>query len=874
MKPEAGERPRADRRVLGIPIALAAWLEVFFFLPVHVFWISYKCAPFGADNRVAALAVATPFAVMAVVGLAMLYPRVRTAVARVEWMLHLTGAAGWTVLLAYLVLRDPFNPGLPLSWPLCMWSVSASFILLANLALHARTSGNATALYPASGWVAAMAVAIMSWAALLWLGSGMAWPPYYWSLSIVFHALAAPLSRRQALTPPEFRVRPFTRVVAFSEALFIAAVLTAVMLRLVFSGQISGMAEWKYAHFVGFLGSGWFVGGAAAALVLHRVRGKLLGHSAALALLFLTEVSARWPVSLALGYAIPALFLATVRVGPLGYALAALTAACAWFLGLLGFTLSGVITVANMGAAPVDTLAGRAVLAAALLLALWAVLAAEDYRRRRHLNAVQQEIPSTPVPTPAALTYAAVWALAAAPMIALLLTAMWPPVWFQRAPRVVVGEPTGICHAGYSSSDEEYAILRKLGVRLIRIPFYWTQIQPDKETWDFSTCDQFMAAADKHGMKVLAVLAFDNNAVEKSADGAARNVYLAPEDLPLFAEFIARTVERYKDRVYAWEIWNEPDIPQFWGGTTEEFYPVARTAADAVRAAAPDARLLGTAMTSMLGLYSAPGIEGLHASGALRQVDHPAMHTYVSDPRAYYNEFRRVQNAAAKHGHPGPVWITELGGPTGGVYPWLIPASLRPGHLLKAYTIATSLGIEHLFWHCYQDADPETLRRDPLNSEWYFGLVRHGGEWKPAAYAYRLFSTHCSNSVIRSDAVHVRGGIAARQLRSALYRRDNGESALVLWYESGLRPGARALVSLDLGALEEPAVVHDIRSDDTSLLVKDGLDIGEEPRLITFTAPDADTPVRIVVTGSPADGAWLLLLAAALGVSAATSRRM
>ncbi|MBN1346964.1 MAG: hypothetical protein JXQ73_30015, partial [Phycisphaerae bacterium] len=206
----------------------------------------------------------------------------------------------------------------------------------------------------------------------------------------------------------------------------------------------------------------------------------------------------------------------------------------------------------------------------------------------------------------------------------------------------------------------------------------------------------------------------------------------------------------------------------------------------------------------------------------------------------------------------GSVWITELGDPDGGVYPWLASSDLLAEHAIKAYAIATSLGIEKLVWYCYRDSGLDTQRKAPDNAEGFFGLLGPGGQWKPAAHAYRLFSKNCSNSVIRSDLVGLTGGIAARQLRTGLYRRDDGESVLIMWFEPSLRPGAHARVSIDLGELERPAVLNDITSTYTKELLDDFVDVTEKPLFITYKAPSSEAPVRLHADSSPADAMWLM----------------
>lgn len=848
-----------------------AWGETLILIPLHLFWVLSKSTPFAAENARGALLVAAPLATLAAVGLLAQVRAARSALLRLEPLLHWTAAATTAILLAYIALRDPFQPGVPITWPLGFWSACMAFALAANLATHLRLRRPGEG----SGLSGSALVAVGLWAVLLGLAAGMTWAPWFWTASILFHAAMAARTNRDESpvdAPPPTAADRIESATAFIEGLAMATLLPAALLRFVFVCELSGPMEVRYPELVSLGAGPWFLAGTALALAGARFRLAFVSHAVPIAVLTFSGRDAAWPLSLVAGYALAALFAGARRQGALAWALTAAATATAWVVGLFAFTMAGLIVVFEFGLAFTQRLAGTTGVVAAALYGLWLLAAFLGYLRARHRPDAAD---ATPDPCPArggcALAYLAMWLLALAPAAVLLVTALWPPVRFERAPRIEVGSVSGLCHAGYTHTDEEYAVLHELGVRLVRIPFYWGALQPRADTWDFSSIDAFMDAADRNGIRVVAVIAFDNDKVEQSPEGARRNVFLAPEDFPLFQEYVRRTVDRYKDRVYAWEIWNEPDIPLFWGGTMTEFYGVARAAADAVREAHPDARLLGTAMTSMFGLYSAAGIEGLHAAGALDRVDHPTMHTYVSDPRAYYHEFLRVKNAAAKFGHPGAIWITEIGVPDGGMYPWCTTDEMAAEHTLKAYTIATALGIETVLWHCHKDMDLDTLRDKPLNSEGYFGLLDHEERWKPPAFAYRLFAEHCNDSALRADLVRVTGGLAARQTRTALYRRADGASALVLWFEPGLRRGARARVRLDLGALAEPATLHDIGSDYRKRLVHDVVDLTERPLFITFDAPDTDTPVRIAASASPTDAAWLLLLAMVVAGSGAAA---
>ena len=828
---------------------------------MHAFWMLYKSTPFPAENGPSALVAALPLVVIAIVGLAMRLRAARVAIVGIESLLHLSAAACMAILLLYVTLHDPLDPVLPLTWPLCFWGISMAFALLANLALHERMRGCQADAAARTRWVLAVATGLALWVALVWIAAGMAWAPYFLTVSVVFHSIMARMAR-QACSADAIRI--VTRrgrlesTVAFAEVLFAVALMLTALLRFLFTCNMSGTAELKYFQFVDIATVPWFTAGAMLAVLASRFRFAFLAHALIVAVFLLSGESSTWPISLAMGYGLPVVFLASSRQGAFAYALSVAATAGMWLLGMLCFMLAGVIILYDVGLDFAKDLVSYMRVVTPVLYVAWLASAGLSLRRSKGESPpVARSEASTPY-WARGLTFAAICVVILAPVFCLFKMTMSPPVWFDRAERVEVGEPTGFCHAGYSRSDEEYATLDELGAKLLRVDFRWDSIQSDPETWNFANLDAYLDAANAHKANVLAVLAFDNDNVERSPSGSKRSCYIAPEDIPLFLEYIRRTVGRYKNRVYAWEIWNEPDMPRFWTGTAEEFYELARRTAETVRQVHPEARILGAAMTSGVGAILAREVEGLHTSGALKEVDHPTMHTYLSDPRGYYNEFLRVQNAAAKNGHPGSVWITELGDPDGGVYPWRASSDLLAEHVVKAYTIATSLGIEKLVWYCYLSRKVESLRQKPNDSEGFFGLVEGSGQWKPAAHAYRLFSKNCSNSVIRTDLVEVSGGIAARQLRTALYRRDDGQSVLIMWFEPGLRPGAHARVTIELGTLEEPAVMHDISSTYTKHLLDKVVDVTERPLFITYKAPARDTPARLCADSSPADGMWLM----------------
>ena len=173
-----------------------AWGEFFVLIPLHAFWVLFKSTPFVAENSHSAMVAAVPLGVMLAVGLAMRSRRVRAAIVGIEWLLHLSAATCMAVLLLFVTLRDPFNPIVPITWPLCFWSIAIAFVLLADLAVHERVRGCGDDSSARKGRARSVVVGGALWVALVWLAAGMDWTPYFFTTSLVFHALMAGTARR------------------------------------------------------------------------------------------------------------------------------------------------------------------------------------------------------------------------------------------------------------------------------------------------------------------------------------------------------------------------------------------------------------------------------------------------------------------------------------------------------------------------------------------------------------------------------------------------------------------------------------------------------------------------------------------------------
>ncbi len=69
--------------------------------------------------------------------------------------------------------------------------------------------------------------------------------------------------------------------------------------------------------------------------------------------------------------------------------------------------------------------------------------------------------------------------------------------------------------------------------------------------------------------------------------------------LALWLDYVRETVGRYKDRVHAWEIWNEPGEATFWSGGAGDYARLLVRTAGVIKGVDPGARIVAPATSGV-----------------------------------------------------------------------------------------------------------------------------------------------------------------------------------------------------------------------------------------------------------------------------------
>jgi hypothetical protein len=298
---------------------------------------------------------------------------------------------------------------------------------------------------------------------------------------------------------------------------------------------------------------------------------------------------------------------------------------------------------------------------------------------------------------------------------------------------------------GTALSDELDAVVGS-GATWVRVDFPWTTVEPTRGSYNWSDLDRVTAAAAERGLKVLALPAY-SPAWARGACGSDKCPPTSPDD---FARFVAAAGARYaSDRVQAWEIWNEPNIPSFWSPRpdADAYARLLKAAVPALRATRPDAYIvsagLSPAYTDGTSIAPVDFVRRLYAAGAMRGVDAVGIHPYSATelplkPRTEsWNTFLQMKvvhdlMTANGDGHK-QVWGTEFGVATGSSRNSTSEAQqaamITQGYARLADGSWPWLGT--LFAYSLRDSGTDL-------ADWQsnFGLRRYDGSPKPAWTAF------------------------------------------------------------------------------------------------------------------------------------------
>jgi hypothetical protein len=412
--------------------------------------------------------------------------------------------------------------------------------------------------------------------------------------------------------------------------------------------------------------------------------------------------------------------------------------------------------------------------------------------------------------------------------------------------------------------DKLLAAIDQLGVDIVRDGMDWNAIQPAEGVWNFDRLDKIVDDVGGRGVELQPLLAFSARwaSTGRTDTGNWHDWNNRAPRIEPFKAYATAMVNRYKDRIHLWEIWNEPEI-SFWLSSPSEYVELFNAASAAVMRADPTAKVLNGGFALERRPPNMNVLQEFLPGADTTNWGIWAYHDYHTFPQMIS---RQKQNAALYKSKNAsmPIWINE-----GGCYT-MTPAAEPQQAITLAKKIATapSLNIGAYIWYdLIDDSNDGNAADDP---EHHFGLLHADFSPKPAFAAYQQVIRELSPLKF---ARRLPPDERLSGLWGLLYQATDAQhdDVLVLWREGKGRqtplwvgPGgagqAKAVYALDgtpvsapqlgtgllVSVSESPVYVHLRGSADP--VVKSFLSLPDKLALL----PGQDNPLRIQV-GNPTD---------------------
>jgi polysaccharide biosynthesis protein PslG len=248
---------------------------------------------------------------------------------------------------------------------------------------------------------------------------------------------------------------------------------------------------------------------------------------------------------------------------------------------------------------------------------------------------------------------------------------------FGMADPALLGEDT-------SQQKTDLTAMKAIGINSIRIDADWAEVQPDGPTsFDWGTLDQTVASIEAAGMS--ADLIIDGCPQWAATSASAGSSAPTPASPDQYATFAAQVAARFAPvGVSIFEIWNEPNIAEFWQPAPDPgaYTAILKAAYPAIKKVVPSATVISGGLSPAIsdGTNVAPidFVKAMYGDGAKDYFDALGFHPYsfpatpdTYEPWSAWSQMSQtspsVRSVMASHGDSGKkIWITEYGAPSSG----------------------------------------------------------------------------------------------------------------------------------------------------------------------------------------------------------------
>lgn len=297
------------------------------------------------------------------------------------------------------------------------------------------------------------------------------------------------------------------------------------------------------------------------------------------------------------------------------------------------------------------------------------------------------------------------------------------------------------------------------GVESVRLLSYWGILEPQPGVYNWAPADAVIQNVAAAGLTPTVQFA---SVPSWMSSNASRPPIYSSSQISAWQAFLANFMRRYGAHGSFWaahpslpyhpttsiEVWNEPNLKLFWGGTPNprDYLRLLKISKAAIGGVDPSAQIVfGGLFPFPMPQYGMKALKFLNkfyrGKGAKKSFNVLSLHPYSYTPKLLVPTLRLFRKNLNSHrSGKKPIWITELGWATSGhdwaISPFRATEAQQAQYLTQSFNKLIRAGgelrLQRIFWQVWQD------HSDPDSSPFLeMGLLRADGSPKPAYSAYQ-----------------------------------------------------------------------------------------------------------------------------------------
>jgi len=282
----------------------------------------------------------------------------------------------------------------------------------------------------------------------------------------------------------------------------------------------------------------------------------------------------------------------------------------------------------------------------------------------------------------------------------------------------------------FTGEPRDLELIAEGGFKFIRMDFAWGAIEREKGIYSFekSGYDALTEGCLKRGIHPLYILDYSNRLYEES------NSIRTAEGREAFAKFAESAVKRYEGKDILWEIWNEPNLKQFWNPqpSVDDYTALVETTISRIKKAVPSAVVVAPATSGI----PMDWLEACFKKGMLDWIDALTVHPYRTPaPETVIKDYEKLRELVKRYAPEGkdiPIISGEWGYSNINWDKNHISEEQQAQYLVRMFLINLYQNIPVSIWYDWKDDGV-----DPNEREHHFGTVTNDLNPKKAYLAMK-----------------------------------------------------------------------------------------------------------------------------------------